>query len=984
MRTLRAYLLVLTAIACAGAFAQQYNSLQEYQNWKNSLIQDGGHVEMNTHTEVAHDRPSVVHELRGGGQTTCDCWVEPDPSYTTINNNSQWNASGFNSADDGSYGPINLPFQFYLYGQYWNTAYININGNVSFGQYFGAFSSTGFPVASYTMVAPFWADVDLNGSCAGCNVVQYKITPTALYVNWTNVGYFSSQTNMLNTFQLIITDGTDPVIANGANVSFCYKDMQWTTGSASGGVNGFGGTPASVGANQGNGIDYIQFGRFDHAGNDYDGPYGAVDGVSFLDDQYFSFSTAITTANVPPVVSGQSVCDTIILCAGQTQQINMSFLSPEPSQTTVPTATCPTLSSFNIVSATSGVNATIAVEFTPTPADVGYHTITFEGTDDGNPVMTSTVNSVIWVQIAANMEPGDTTVCSNAASFAMFDLLGGTTALGGTWTDPDGQPHSGTFQPGTDTPGEYTYAIGLGGSCESIGTVTVNVVTAANAGSDGAVSYCTTDAADDLFVHLNGTPDSGGEWKDPNGTIVSGTIDPGSWPAGDYTYKVYGSNPCPDVQAVVAVTIQQAMDPGANAQIALCTDAAALTMVDALNGTPSAGGTWTAPNGGAFSGTFHAATDATGTYTYTVTPVAPCPVLSSQLVVSVDPLPDAGVDGDVELCANAGTSPLFSQLTGGPDTGGEWLDPLGAAHSGVLDPALEVSGDYIYVVHGPGTCHHLTDSSLVSVQVNPMPVVSFTAEPDSGCAPLTVTLKNTTESIYVGNSCVWDPGDETGDLQECDQFEHVYEEAGWFNVRLTVTSPFGCTDHLIKQGFVLVEPAPKADMSWSPEVGTELSHEIVFTAGDPHSVEFAWTLQGEPVSDQRQFLHDFPNVLGDKYDICLAVQDRYGCADTACKVVDVVVPSLFIPNTFTPNNDGWNEVFLPIGSDMIEEDHEFMIFDRWGQLVFDSVDPTEGWNGSRNNTGDQLPEGVYTWRLVERPFGTSDKKDWFGTVMLLR
>ncbi|MBK8339136.1 MAG: hypothetical protein IPK99_03600 [Flavobacteriales bacterium] len=111
---------------------------------------------------------------RGGSGTTCDCWIAPDASYTTVNNSNEWDASGFHNADDGSYGPIVLPFQFYLYGQFWNTAYININGNVSFGQYYGTFSSTGFPFLDYVMVAPFWADVDLRGPGIGNNIVQLK------------------------------------------------------------------------------------------------------------------------------------------------------------------------------------------------------------------------------------------------------------------------------------------------------------------------------------------------------------------------------------------------------------------------------------------------------------------------------------------------------------------------------------------------------------------------------------------------------------------------------------------------------------------------------------------------------------------------------------------------------------------------------------------------------------------------------------------
>src|SRR5690606_31117979 len=107
-------------------------------------------------------------------------------------------------------------------------------------------SSSAFPMSGPTLVAPFWADVDLRGGGVNNNIVQFKVTPTALYVNWTRVGYYSMQTDKLNTFQAVITDGADPVVPNGANVSFCYETMQWTTGSASGGTNGFGGTPATV------------------------------------------------------------------------------------------------------------------------------------------------------------------------------------------------------------------------------------------------------------------------------------------------------------------------------------------------------------------------------------------------------------------------------------------------------------------------------------------------------------------------------------------------------------------------------------------------------------------------------------------------------------------------------------------------------------------------------------------------------------------
>ena len=84
---------------------------------------------------------------------------------------------------------------------------------------------------------------------------------------------------------MIITDGVDPLIPGG-NVSFCYGDMQWTTGDASGGAGGFGGNAATVGANLGDGSNYIQFGRFDSAGYAYDGPYNLNDGVDWKNYQW--------------------------------------------------------------------------------------------------------------------------------------------------------------------------------------------------------------------------------------------------------------------------------------------------------------------------------------------------------------------------------------------------------------------------------------------------------------------------------------------------------------------------------------------------------------------------------------------------------------------------------------------------------------------------------------------------------------------------
>ncbi len=196
--------------------------------------------------------------------------------------------------DDGSSFVITLPFTFNFYGEQYTQLYINNNGNISFGSRYATYTPWGFPVDDYPMIAPFWADVDTRNPNSG--LVYYRVEANRLVVIWDRVGYYNKNADKVNTFEVIITDGTDPLIGLGKNVCFSYADMQWTTGDASGGVGGFWGVPATVGINKGDGINYALIGRFDHPGIDYDGPGGNNDGVDYLDYKFFSFNVGSSPA----------------------------------------------------------------------------------------------------------------------------------------------------------------------------------------------------------------------------------------------------------------------------------------------------------------------------------------------------------------------------------------------------------------------------------------------------------------------------------------------------------------------------------------------------------------------------------------------------------------------------------------------------------------------------------------------------------------
>ena len=191
--------------------------------------------------------------------------------------------------DDYTY-MLTLPFVFSLYGTPYTSFWINNNGNVTFDEGLYDYDPWGFPIQDYPMLAPFFADVDTRGAGA----VWYKLEPNRVIVIWDQVGYYGSHTDKLNTFELIFTDGTDPLIGLGNTVAFSYADMAWTTGDASNGVNGFDGYPATVGINKGDNVAFAQIGRFDHPGIDYDGPFDNSDGVDWLDCKVFYFNTGST------------------------------------------------------------------------------------------------------------------------------------------------------------------------------------------------------------------------------------------------------------------------------------------------------------------------------------------------------------------------------------------------------------------------------------------------------------------------------------------------------------------------------------------------------------------------------------------------------------------------------------------------------------------------------------------------------------------
>jgi len=163
--------------------------------------------------------------------------------------------------DDRSSVSLNLPFDVNFFGNTYSNFFVNTNGNISFNRGISTYTPDPFPIASQPMIAPFWGDVDTRGTgtvAGGNNVWVASPSSDTVVVTWDTVGFYPSNNTLENNFQLILRDrAADTGTAGDFDIEFRYEQLEWTTGDASGGTGGLGGTPAQAGYDAGNGTNFF-------------------------------------------------------------------------------------------------------------------------------------------------------------------------------------------------------------------------------------------------------------------------------------------------------------------------------------------------------------------------------------------------------------------------------------------------------------------------------------------------------------------------------------------------------------------------------------------------------------------------------------------------------------------------------------------------------------------------------------------------------
>jgi gliding motility-associated-like protein len=247
-----------------------------------------------------------------------------------------------------------------------------------------------------------------------------------------------------------------------------------------------------------------------------------------------------------------------------------------------------------------------------------------------------------------------------------------------------------------------------------------------------------------------------------------------------------------------------------------------------------------------------------------------------------------------------------------------------------------------------------------TVHVYPMPNAAFTADPFQVCQGETVFLMDQSVINFPDmiNEWVWMIEDSIVSNQ---QFANaLYQVPGNYDISLLVTSNHGCSNEIIQPNAFTVYPKPNAHFSCENEL---YMYDPVVHIKDESSEDVStwfYTFEDGSVANTEDCKHEYLET--GTYTIMQYVENTWGCKDTSDNRVTIRPDMMiYIPNAFTPDQNGHNEVFKPItyGFEVVE--YEFTIFNRWGDVMFTTKDPDEGWNGWYENQLSQ--DGLYNWQL---------------------
>lgn len=280
------------------------------------------------------------------------------------------------------------------------------------------------------------------------------------------------------------------------------------------------------------------------------------------------------------------------------------------------------------------------------------------------------------------------------------------------------------------------------------------------------------------------------------------------------------------------------------------------------------------------------------------------------------------------------------------------------------------------------------DTLVQPVEVFEKPIADFIADQTEGCDPLEVNFSD--NSVSNANSITsWDWDFGNGNTSnDANPANIVFDGSGTlaaisYDVQLIVSNDNGCFDTLSIANYITVHPDPIAAFSFDPLTTDEQNPYINFTNESITAETYFWDFGDGNTSTDLNPSHAYSDT--GFFDVMLIASTQYGCVDTAYGSPYISpVPEIYVPNAFTPDDDGVNDIFLPSLYGFDNWQYELYIFDRWGQIIYESFTPSIGWDGSVNGIVSNSKTDVYVWKIVLKSRESGEQKEYIGHVTLIK
>jgi gliding motility-associated-like protein len=264
------------------------------------------------------------------------------------------------------------------------------------------------------------------------------------------------------------------------------------------------------------------------------------------------------------------------------------------------------------------------------------------------------------------------------------------------------------------------------------------------------------------------------------------------------------------------------------------------------------------------------------------------------------------------------------------------------------------------------------------VQILPKP--NFSVDTTQACELGIFTFTNLTPGEY--SSVTWDFGDGSVSF-ESTMANHTYTTPGCFDVTLLITSSNGCLTSYTQEDMVCVIPNPIANFIVSEPIQLFDNNIYSFENLSQNAITYNWDFGDGTTSNSINPTHSYSMPPG-FYPVTLVAFNEFGCSDTAALSIQLIEePLIYVPNSFTPNFDGTNDVFLPIIDSGIDiYTYRLLIFNRWGEVLFESMNKEVGWDGTYG--GKIMQDGVYIWKITYNSPDNEEEYEYVGHVTLIK